>query len=371
MPTWKGYERVPGLGRSKICNRVETLAQGGGACNVVAKAFLFQINEPSIVIQNGGGCREDIKAGPYTFADAYSMLPFANDLVLMSMTGAQIILVLNQAMQNALSGISTGSYPYAAGLRFDVDANARSPNYLSNVEVNLSLQGEWMPINENETYRVVTNSFLAGGRDGYSEFKNVPDQIPLKLEYATAFIKYLEAVDVLEDLPRSDYSTQSFTPINSAIFTESFDMEPMFLKPFRVGNQAIVASVPGRSYQGSGYAILRRGGPRASLRSSIVPFSFPNSIYEIKFWFRWQLLDPTGVLTVFLRLGRGEKWTPVSVIDQVGEYSSKGWQQFSLLLTLNNPELAVRVQLDGGARNVRDKVAIDEFSFDKVAVLHN
>lgn len=37
------YERIPGQGRSTLCPVEETADQGGGACNLVAQAFLDQV----------------------------------------------------------------------------------------------------------------------------------------------------------------------------------------------------------------------------------------------------------------------------------------------------------------------------------------
>jgi 5'-nucleotidase len=65
----------------------------------------------------------DIDAGDYTVDDATTLLPFSDSLWASQLTGAEIIQVLNEATKNALFGDSTGAYPYAAGLRYLVDAN--------------------------------------------------------------------------------------------------------------------------------------------------------------------------------------------------------------------------------------------------------
>jgi 5'-nucleotidase / UDP-sugar diphosphatase len=84
------------------------------------------------------------------------------------MTGTEIIEVLNSAASFALIG-STGAYPYASGLRYDVDGkNLETP--ISNVEVNIRLEGDWIPIVDSDIYTVVTNSFIAAGLDGYVTF---------------------------------------------------------------------------------------------------------------------------------------------------------------------------------------------------------
>ncbi|KAG7373741.1 5'-nucleotidase/2',3'-cyclic phosphodiesterase and related esterase [Nitzschia inconspicua] len=205
------YERIPGQGRSSICTPEETSTQGGGACNLVAKAFLDQAPSADVAIQNGGGCRVDIAAGDYTVNDAFTLLPFSNTLVSLEMTGAEIIQVLNIATSIALSGESSGAYPYASGLRYDVDGN----NFempISNVEVNVRLEGTWTLINDSEIYTVVTNDFIAAGGDGYVTFTEVEEVTDLFLEYANTFVRYCQKVGTLLDPPLSEYSTKSFIP---------------------------------------------------------------------------------------------------------------------------------------------------------------
>jgi 5'-nucleotidase, C-terminal domain len=131
------------------------------------------------------------------------------------MTGAQIVLLLNQATQVAFAG-SNGAYPYAAGVRYDVDQNAAFPNQVSNVEINVRLaQAAWTPIVSNQTYTVVTNSFAASGGDGYLAFAQVPrkDVTDLFLEYALSLVAYARKVKVLTDPPLSTYSTKKFVPL--------------------------------------------------------------------------------------------------------------------------------------------------------------
>jgi hypothetical protein len=205
------YDRVPGQGRSVLCTPNETIAQGGGACNLVAKAFLDQAPSADLAIQNAGGCRTDIAAGNFTVNDVFMLLPFANTLVTLEMTGGEIIEVLNIAATQALSGIADGAYPYASGIRYDVDAtNAETP--VSNVEVNVRLESNWSAIDENALYTVVTNSYLAAGGDGYVTFVEIEDVTDLYLEYANTFVQYAEEVGTLIDPPRSEYSTQNFIP---------------------------------------------------------------------------------------------------------------------------------------------------------------
>jgi 5'-nucleotidase len=209
-------ERFPGQGRSTICDVADTYENGSDISNIVAKAFLTVTQTADIAIQNGGGVRVDVGTGDYTIADAFTLLPFSNTLVTMDLTGQQIIDVLEEALAFGLNPEgSSGAYPYASGLRYDIDASQAMGSRFSNVEVNSRLAGEWAPIDTSATYTVVTNDFIAGGRDGYATFGtesaagNIVDTFT---EYAQGFIDYVESLDgtPLAKLPLAEYSTQSY-----------------------------------------------------------------------------------------------------------------------------------------------------------------
>jgi 5'-nucleotidase len=255
------FDRIPGQGRGELCSPEQTATQGGGACNIVAQAFMLQVPNGDIAIQNGGGCRTDIFPGDFSTSDAFAMLPFSNTLVTLVMTGDQIVQVLNEALAtSAVSGNSTGAYPYASGLRFDVDIMQEFGSYLSNVEINPRLEGEWMPIDLMANYTVVTNSFISSGRDGYIEFSKVPTELITEtfLEYALSFVEWLDGQGTLVDLPLELYSTQSYigtqAPLvmdtsSPAIMPVSESMAPVTAAPVMV---APVTAAPGSDPPTSG-----------------------------------------------------------------------------------------------------------------------
>ena len=211
-------ERFPGQGRSAICDVSETAVNGSDISNIVAKAFLTVTPTADVAIQNGGGVRVDIAAGDLTIADAFNLLPFSNTLVTLEMTGQQIVDVLEEALRNTLdNGGSSGSYPYASGLRYDIDASAAFGSRVSNVEINSRVADSWSAIDLSATYNVVTNDFIASGRDGYETFGTVFSAglfVDTFTEYAQGFIDYVEllseAGDSLSKLPLEEYSTKSY-----------------------------------------------------------------------------------------------------------------------------------------------------------------
>lgn len=211
-------ERWPGQGRSSLCAASETYANGSDISNIVAKAFLTVTPEADISIQNAGGVRVDIAAGDYTIGDAYTLLPFSNTLVTLEMTGQQIINVLEDALANTLDANgSSGSYPYASGLRYNVDASKAKGMRISKVEINSRVAGQWAAIDPAATYKVVTNNFIASGRDGYTTFGevfNAGNYVDTYTEYAQGFVSYVKGLQAeskqVEKLPKSEYSTQQY-----------------------------------------------------------------------------------------------------------------------------------------------------------------
>ena len=129
------------------------------------------------------------------------------------MTGEQIKNVLEDAIDFYLdpSG-SSGAYPRASGLRFDVSEGEAKGSRVTNLEVNAKLAGEWEPINDSAGYTVVTNNFIATPRDGYYEFGNIADELKVDtyVEYAQSFIDYAKSVDSLDPVPEDLSSTQTW-----------------------------------------------------------------------------------------------------------------------------------------------------------------
>ncbi len=210
-------ERIPGQGRSTIDGCLEKTAQTGGEVQqLVVDGFLARSFEADIALQNSGGVRVDILAGEYTIADAFELLPFANTMVNMEMTGAQIVASLEEGIENATrSGGSTGAYPYASGLRWDADLTKPMGQRVTNVEVRPRGATTWTPIGATDSYTVVTNDFMAGGGDGYFTMGEIFDAgryVDTYLDYAQGWIDYVE-----QDLggvisAPTEFSTQSFIP---------------------------------------------------------------------------------------------------------------------------------------------------------------
>ncbi len=210
-------ERIPGQGRSAICDVTDTESHGGDIQQLVAEAFLTRSFEADICIQNAGGVRIDIPAGDFSIGDAYELLPFANTLVNIKLTGTEIKQTLEEAVDFAIAPEgSTGAYPYAAGLRWHVDLSKPMGERFSQLEVRSKSTGEWSELVTETTYTVVVNNFIAGGGDKYDTLEIVSeDNSKIEdtfIDYANAFVDYVkdDLNGTVNKTSQDNYSTQVF-----------------------------------------------------------------------------------------------------------------------------------------------------------------
>lgn len=120
-----------------------------------------------IALMNGGGVRTDLvpqSDGSITYAQLFSLQPFANGLVVQTLTGAQLKALLEQQFLN------TELLSPSSGFSFAYD-----PSRPAGARI-LSASLDRKAIDPNATYRVVTNSFMASGGDNYSVLQQGTDR---------------------------------------------------------------------------------------------------------------------------------------------------------------------------------------------------
>jgi hypothetical protein len=215
-------EQVPGDGWSSVCEAEASAKQGGGVGNLVAQAFLDQVENADIAFQSSSSCLGDIVKGNFTVADATRVLPFFEELWTIPVSGYTIGLVLEQVMEGIWGPSQVRDYPYAAGLRFNVNASAEAMNRVTNIEVNERFERtSWKPIEQDGIYTIVAGkTLLTGGiltRDNpYEEFEYIyKSQFPrggTGKDSLTAFIAFGIEKGVLVDPQPEDYSTHVFIP---------------------------------------------------------------------------------------------------------------------------------------------------------------
>jgi 5'-nucleotidase/UDP-sugar diphosphatase len=215
---------APCNGNAVSASGAQVAVNGGFSQQIVTDAFLARAFRADIALQNGGGVRIAIPAGPITIGTAYTLLPFNNTLVELELTGAEVLASVEDALAFYAANPSgnTGAFPYGSAIRWNINMNQPRGQRISNVEVRDRATGVWGPIDPAATYTVVTNSFLAGGGDGAVTFKAARDAgrfTDTFINYAQGFYDYVQQdLGGVSGTPLAvpapaNFSTQSFIPL--------------------------------------------------------------------------------------------------------------------------------------------------------------
>ena len=144
---------------------------------------------PDVAFMNPGGIRGAGLANPgdVTFGDAFTVQPFNNFVVSMSMTGQQVLDLLNQQWSGGNAGSNRKFLQVSNGFSYRWQNAAGGPVL---DESSVTIKGA--PLVKTQTYRVVSNSFLSEGGDGFSTFAAATNKVVGGLDI-DAFADYLEA----------------------------------------------------------------------------------------------------------------------------------------------------------------------------------
>ena len=143
-----------------------------------------------IALMNPGGVRADLlynqgTPGEATYAEVFSVQPFANYVVTLDLTGAQLLEALRQQLPNDRRS-TTLALQVSEGFTYTWDKTKTGTDQI--VADSLMLNGE--PIVADQTYRVTVNSFLAEGGDSFTAFTQGQNRLFGELD-VDAFEDYL------------------------------------------------------------------------------------------------------------------------------------------------------------------------------------
>lgn len=146
--------------------------------NLVAEATYDQVSQmpagADLAVVNPGGLRADLLVegdggrGVVTLAEANAVLPFANNLSSVTLTGESLKRVFEQQWQRDANG-AVPSRPYlqlgtSDNVRYTFDPTRPEGDRITSLRVD----GE--PIDPEGSYRVAVPTFLAGGGDNFRAF---------------------------------------------------------------------------------------------------------------------------------------------------------------------------------------------------------
>jgi 5'-nucleotidase len=155
--------------------RQRNAAGESGMGDLIADAQLAATRAPErggaqIAFMNQGGIRTDLRAdrGFITYNDLFSVHPFGNGVVTLSLTGKQIheALELQWSAANSMLQVSDG---------FSYEWDGTAP--LGQRVKFGSIRFNGSALEASRVYRVTVNEFLAQGGDGFAVFPAGADQL--------------------------------------------------------------------------------------------------------------------------------------------------------------------------------------------------
>jgi 5'-nucleotidase len=138
-------------------------------------------------VMNPGGIRADLDAGTVTWGELFSVQPFCNTLVAVTLTGEQLYALLNEQWSPAQP--SSGRILQIAGFGYTWGEPAAAGGGRV-VELH---DARGRPIDRRGTYRVVANGFLAAGGDNFTVLRDGTERVggPGDLDALIAYLKSL------------------------------------------------------------------------------------------------------------------------------------------------------------------------------------
>jgi len=136
--------------------RTKDNTRSGSAGNWITD-LMRSYSGADVALMNRGGIRTDLRAGPLTRRDCYEICPFDNNLVVLSMPGAELQILLGRCVESKNhSGVEL------SGARVLLRRGGDGVQ-LTGVQVGGA------PLDPKRIYRVAVNSFMANGGDAYFE----------------------------------------------------------------------------------------------------------------------------------------------------------------------------------------------------------
>ncbi|CAM5223912.1 5'-nucleotidase/2',3'-cyclic-nucleotide 2'-phosphodiesterase/3'-nucleotidase/5'-nucleotidase OS=Ureibacillus acetophenoni OX=614649 GN=SAMN05877842_103119 PE=3 SV=1 [Ureibacillus acetophenoni] len=134
---------------------------------MLAKAKSFTNKEVIMALQNGGGIRAAIEAGPITVKEVITVLPFGNTLSIMDVTGEELKAAFEVSLSKYPS--ENGGFLHVSGAKVEFDSSKPAGERVVSISYK-DATGNYVALEASKTYTVTTNAFTAKGGDGFTMF---------------------------------------------------------------------------------------------------------------------------------------------------------------------------------------------------------
>lgn len=169
VSTEKDLENPRGDDSQPSVRKNETILGNIITDGMLAKAKKYD-NKVIMALQNGGGIRSDIKAGPITVGDVITVLPFGNTLATMEISGADLKAAFEISFKSYPK--ENGGFLHVAGGKVEFDSSKPAGERVVSIKY-FGTDGKLVDVKDTETYVVATNAFTAKGGDSYDVFEKI------------------------------------------------------------------------------------------------------------------------------------------------------------------------------------------------------
>ncbi|WP_192497206.1 bifunctional metallophosphatase/5'-nucleotidase [Gulosibacter chungangensis] len=325
-------------------------------------------------IMNPGGLRADISGdGELTYKDSQSVLPFVNNLSIVSISGAELKNVLEEQWQLDDKG-AVPSRPY---LQLGISSNVNYTFTGSITDDPATTQGSHItsvyidgePLVDDQIYTVVMPSFLAAGGDNFYSLNNAVEKFDTGSVDLEAFITYVESLEGTElkaEQTRNGFNVVGYfnedgsAPQLAQGASHTFTVNDVDLHSVdHIANTELVASIDGEEIGTASITGVTANGETTSAEITItIPAALAVGAYTLEL-----TANPSGsTVQVPLEVVEGEQAEPTLATEQehyTAEettegvlYGGENWAQNAAV------EIAVTLP-DGTVTNI-DGVETDE-----------
>lgn len=170
--------QVPvGLAEAGFDDERNTVRRQPTALGVLIARSMMARTGADLALMNAGGIRTGLAAGTVTYRDVLMVQPFANTVVMVTLSGAELLDYLNAA---ARMTPGSGGFAHTAGLDWRIEAG---------VVVAARVGGA--PLDPARRYRLALNNFVAAGDDGYPRLAGHPGYVDTGFNDAEVLRDYI------------------------------------------------------------------------------------------------------------------------------------------------------------------------------------
>lgn len=150
--------------------------------NWAADALLFPVrmqypDKADFSVVNVGGLRCNWPAGDLTVRSIFELMPFENQVVILTLSGDNVLLLADQMAAQGGQGVS--------GMSYVIDRENKKA-------LDVLIQGK--PVEADKDYYVVTSDYLSGGADGMDALAAFKERKYIGSKIRSQYISYVKTL---------------------------------------------------------------------------------------------------------------------------------------------------------------------------------